>query len=133
MAIGYINTPKDIIFDTAGTQVGITDLYFAYYDPAGNNTPSTDVLMKEVGTTGLYQGQFIPTSLGLWVVVISSVSAHISNKSGVVDVQNTPVDLAGINYNSSTSSNTAISNAITNLTNLVSTPASPIQTGTSII
>jgi len=113
---GYQNKPVDLVYDTEGTQSGLTDLRFDIYDPNGVHDPLLDfVIATEVGNTGVYKATFTPALTGTYVVIASSAlsSPAIADKGGTVTVYaHDETATAGAGFVSATDSLEAISNAI---------------------
>jgi len=113
---GYINTPVDLVYDTEGTQSGLTDLRFDIYDPTGAHNPLVDfVTGTEVGATGVYKATFTPTLEGSYIVIASSALSNpiIKDKAGVVEVKkHAQADVLGAGFLPTTDSLEQISNAV---------------------
>jgi len=137
MAVGYLNTAKEIIYDTEGDQTGLTAIHAILYRPDGTQVGPNDAVvgtdangqipMTEIGTTGIYKGTFTPNAVGTWVVVVSDPTATppITNKAGTVEVlQYAQQDLAGTPYNPTTDSQHAIRAAVDNVAAAVNAPIS---------
>jgi len=115
MREGYINVPFEVVYDTEGTQVGLTDLTVSVYDPANNNNPANDFILTEIGTTGVYKGTFTPTVVGVHTIIVNSAASNpiIQDKASTVNVnQFGQSDLSGAGFISSTDSQEAISNKL---------------------
>lgn len=135
MAVAYLNTPKEIVYDTEGTQSGLTTLHAVLYRPDGTLVGPSDpvvgtdangqIPLTEIGTTGVYKGTFTPNVQGTWVVVVSDPNANpiIDNKAGTVEVlQFSQQDLAGTAYNPTTDSQQAIRAAVDSVAAAVNAP-----------
>jgi len=113
---GYLNVPVDLVYDTEGTQSGLTDLRFDLYDPTGAHDPLVDfVIASEVGATGVYKASFTPTVEGSYIVIASSSasSPSIQDKAGVVEVKkHSQSDVVGAGFVPATDSLESLSNAI---------------------
>jgi len=136
MAVGYVGVPKDIIYDTEGTQSNLQTLHAVLYRPDGTQVGPNDAVvgtdangqipMTEIGTTGVYKGTFTPNVVGTWVVVVSDPNANpvIDNKAGtIVVLQYSQQDLAGAAYNPATDSQHAIRAAIDGVAATVNAPS----------
>jgi len=109
---GVINKQFEVVYDTEGTQSGLVDLTISVYDPAGNNVPANDFVLTEVGTTGVYEGFFTPTAVGMHVLIANSISSSplISDKAMAVEVlQYSQQDLAGAGFVTGTDSQEQLS------------------------
>jgi len=125
--IGYQNKPVDLVYDTEGTQSGLTDLRFDVFDPAGNNDPLVDfVVATEVGNSGVYKATFTPASTGTYIVLASSATSSpvIDNKAGTVTVlAHDEGAIAGAGFVSATDSLEAMSNQLVNIANSQGAPS----------
>jgi len=112
----FQNKSADLVYDTEGTQSGVTDLRFDIYDPAGAHDPLVDfVTATEVGNSGVYKASFTPTLVGTYVVLASSAlsSPLIDNKAGTVTVRAHDENaIAGAGFVSATDSLEAMSNQL---------------------
>jgi len=114
--VGFQNAPVELVYDTEGTQSGLTDLRFDIYNPLGAHDPLVDfVIGTEVGATGVYKAPFTPTLAGTYIVIASSALSNplIKDKAGTVDVRvHDEAAIAGAGFLTSTDSLEAISNAV---------------------
>jgi len=110
---GYVGKPFEIVYDTDGTQSGLTDLTAIWYDNTGVHNPVTDfVVLSEIGTSGIYKGTFTPTAEGTWILSASSASSNpaIANKAMNLKVKKYSEDeTAGFGFVANTDSLAAIS------------------------
>lgn len=125
--VGYQNKPVDLVYDTEGTQSGLTDLRFDIYDPTGAHDPLVNfVTATEIGATGVYKATFTPTMAGTYVVLASSALSNpaIVDKAGTVEVRlHDETAIAGAGFVTATDSLEAISNAIAGVAAAQGAPA----------
>jgi len=67
-----VNLPIRVRYRALGAESGITDLQMIVTDPTGSD--SSPITMTELGSSGIYEATFTPTSAGRWWVRISSAS-----------------------------------------------------------
>jgi len=112
----YVGKSFEIVYDTDGTQSGLTDLTVIWYDNLGAHNPATDfVVLSEIGTSGIYKGLFTPTAEGTWVLVAGSVTSNpiIEDKALNLKVKKYDEDdTAGFGFVSNTDSLSAISSKV---------------------
>jgi len=107
-----------LVYDTDGTQSGLTDLEFAVYKPDGTVDAGGPYAATELGTTGVYRAAYTPTNVGDHVAVASSATSSpaIANKAGTFRVEEfSPADLAGATYDPATDSQESLRDALTAL------------------
>jgi len=110
-----INDIFEVVFDSEGTQTGLLDLTISAYDPAATNIPANDFVLTEIGTTGVYTGNWTPTVTGVHVLIANSVASNppIADKAMAVNVlAYAQADIVGIGFVSATDSNEALSNKL---------------------
>lgn len=117
--VGYIGSATEVVYDTEGTQSGLTDLTAKIFNPSNTSgTPDFSVVLTEIGATGIYRGSFTPTLAGSHVVCVGSVlsSPVIDDKGGRIFVAaNSEADVIAAVSSAETNLNTAISTAETNI------------------
>ena len=78
MAQGIYKTGEtiDVTYQAAKSTTGLSDVVMKIYDETraldGVNFP--DVTLTEVGSTGRYYGSFTPDAVGVWMVLVDSVT-----------------------------------------------------------
>jgi len=114
-----VNTVYNIKYDTAATQSGLSDLRCDFYNPDQINfahDPLVDfAILVELGTTGIYEGSFTPTTTGSWTLVVGSATANppISGKTGRLEVESyIDSDRDGVTFDPTTDSQEAIRDAV---------------------
>jgi len=94
--IAKVNSPVEITYKAKGDTSGLTDVTMVIYDEGhtldGVNFP--DVIMTELGSTGVYYGSFTPDAVGVWTVVIDSVTKSAPLTQNVA-VTNNDLDSLG--------------------------------------
>ena len=67
----------EVTYQAKGATSGLADVILEIYDEAGAKDIPTfpDVTMTEIGSTGRYYGMFTPDAVGVWKVLIDSVTA----------------------------------------------------------
>jgi hypothetical protein len=74
--IAEVSKPVDITYRAAKHTSGLTDVTMQIYDESraldAINFP--DVVMTEIGSTGIYYGSFTPDAKGTWTVMIDSAT-----------------------------------------------------------
>lgn len=114
----YVGEVFQLVYDTEGTQAGLTDLEFAVYLPSGVLDAGGPFTATELGATGVYRAAYTPAAAGDHVAVASSAlsSPVIADKAGTFRAEaNSSADLGGATFDPTTDSQEAIRNALTSL------------------
>ena len=114
----YVGEVFQLVYDTDGTQAGLTDMEFAVYLPDGTLDANGPFAATELGSTGVYRAAFTPALAGDHVAVASSATSSpaIANKAGSFRVEaHSPADIGGAGFDSATDSMEAIRDGLTSL------------------
>jgi len=69
-----LNEDIHVSYQAVGAETGIIDMMMDVFDTNGNSISGFPIVMTDIGN-GLYEGIFIPTSVGIWRIKITSSSA----------------------------------------------------------
>lgn len=114
----YLNEVYQLVYDTDGTQTGLTDLEFVVYLPNGTLDTAGPFAATELGSTGVYRAAYTPANAGDHVAVASSATSSpaITNKAGTFRVEEfSSSDIAGASFDPATDSLEATRDALTSL------------------
>ncbi len=114
----YADEVYQLVYDTEGTQTGLTDLEFVVYLPNGAVDAGGPFAATELGSTGVYRAAYTPTVVGDHVAVASSAASSpaIADKAGTFRVEaHSPADIGGPGYDPATDSLEGLRDALTSM------------------